>query len=595
VLQAESGEVGQVITAQAIVDTPLLNRNWVYMAQLTPGVVPSPGTRGGAAGDYEANGQRAEQNNYVLDGVDNNINVVDYMNGSMYAVTPPPDAVSEFKIQTADFSAELGHSAGSALNISIKSGTNQIHGDVWEYVRNTALNAKSWNALTIPPYHLNQFGGTLGLPVLKNRLFYFGDIQGTRIVSAVTTTFNTPTPLMRQGNFTELLNPTLTGGSKATCLFVPNSGGAGSSTGTGCTGKNLLTNNSGQQNVYNPGQINVVAQNILKLYPLPNVAGWNSSNNFNTSTASGQTFNNITENLSTQKMTVQWDQRLDWNISRNDQAYARYSYSHQYNQLTPPLGSILDGTTNFAGVREAYLSQSFMLSETHIFNPRLINEFRFGYNWNKSQNLQANYDKNVSATLGMNNMPFGPGYFDNGGVVPTSVTGIQGFGSHGNDPSVEGQNVYQILDNVTKVIGNHSIKAGFGLQSFRVLFVQPPNSRGAYNFTGAYTGTPGASNTGYGVADFLVDQMASASITNDQYLWDEWRYDSAYVEDHWKVNPKLTLTYGLRYDYYQPYREMAGQMANFLPTSFGVGPARRLTRSRRKALMWQFPRSSRAC
>jgi hypothetical protein len=439
VLQAESGEVGQVITAQAIVDTPLLNRNWVYMAQLTPGVVPSPGTRGGAAGDYEANGQRAEQNNYVLDGVDNNINVVDYMNGSMYAVTPPPDAVSEFKIQTADFSAELGHSAGSALNISIKSGTNQIHGDVWEYVRNTALNAKSWNALTIPPYHLNQFGGTLGLPVLKNRLFYFGDIQGTRIVSAVTTTFNTPTPLMRQGNFTELLNPTLTGGSKATCLFVPNSGGAGSSTGTGCTGKNLLTNNSGQQNVYNPGQINVVAQNILKLYPLPNVAGWNSSNNFNTSTASGQTFNNITENLSTQKMTVQWDQRLDWNISRNDQAYARYSYSHQYNQLTPPLGSILDGTTNFAGVREAYLSQSFMLSETHIFNPRLINEFRFGYNWNKSQNLQANYDKNVSATLGMNNMPFGPGYFDNGGVVPTSVTGIQGFGSHGTIPRSKGR------------------------------------------------------------------------------------------------------------------------------------------------------------
>ncbi|MGC1783175.1 MAG: hypothetical protein WA708_11700 [Acidobacteriaceae bacterium] len=123
--------------------------------------MPSTGTRGSGTGDYEANGQIAEQNNYLLDGVDNNVNIIDYMNGSTYGISPPPDALSEFKLQTADFSAEFGHSAGSVLNVSIKSRTNHVHGDVWEYVRNTALDAENWNALVNPPYHMNQFGATL--------------------------------------------------------------------------------------------------------------------------------------------------------------------------------------------------------------------------------------------------------------------------------------------------------------------------------------------------------------------------------------------------------------------------------------------------
>ena len=224
-LQTQSASVGQVMSTQAINNTPLAQRNWVYMAQLAPGVVPSGGTRGGGTGDYESNGQRAEQNNFVLDGVDNNVNIVDYENGSSYAIAPPPDALSEFKLETANFSAEFGHSAGSVLNASIKSGTNQIHGDLWEYFRNTNLSARNWNALTVPPYHMNQFGGTLGFPIIKNKLFYFGDIQNTRISYAAANTYSTPTPLMRQGNFTELLNTGLTGQAKPVQLYQPNSGG----------------------------------------------------------------------------------------------------------------------------------------------------------------------------------------------------------------------------------------------------------------------------------------------------------------------------------------------------------------------------------
>ena len=185
VLQTQDAAVGQVISTKEINDTPLNGRNWVYIAQLTNGVAPPFGnTRGSGSGDFVANGQRAEQNNFILDGVDNNTNLVDFLNGSSYVMRPPPDALSEFSLQTSNFSAEFGHSAGAVLQANVKSGTNQIHGDLWEYFRNTNLDAINWNAgpdAEVPPYHQNQFGATLGLPIWKNKLFYFGDIEANRI------------------------------------------------------------------------------------------------------------------------------------------------------------------------------------------------------------------------------------------------------------------------------------------------------------------------------------------------------------------------------------------------------------------------------
>ncbi len=213
-LETQTGAVGQVISTETINNTPLNGRNWVYIAQLTAGVAPPFGnTRGSGSGDFVANGQRAEQNNFILDGVDNNTNLVDFLNGSSYVMRPPPDALSEFSLQTSNFSAEFGHSAGGVMNASIKSGTNQIHGDVWEYLRNTNLDAINWNAgpnAVTPPYHQNQFGATLGFPIWKNKLFYFGDIEANRISISNPTPINVPTALMKQGNFSELLNGRLT-------------------------------------------------------------------------------------------------------------------------------------------------------------------------------------------------------------------------------------------------------------------------------------------------------------------------------------------------------------------------------------------------
>ncbi len=591
-LQSELASVSQVMDTQTINNTPLAERNWVYMAQLDTGVVPSYGTRGGGHGDYEANGQRAEQNDYLLDGVDNNVDIVDYMNGSMYAVSPPPDALAEFKLDTADYSAEYGHSAGSVLNVALKSGTNQIHGDLWEYNRNTFFNAEQWNAnplLPIPPYHFNQFGATLGFPIRKNQLFYFGDMQVTRIaLGTVGGPYSTPTPRMRNGDFSELLDTAnLNGASCPTILYAPNSNSGsyscanhnpttlngtlqqwGSQTTTSSTG---YTYPAGQ-NVFNPANLNPVALAILKLYPLPNYRGWNSANNTNPQ-AYGNATNNLVESLPTTNNTVQWDQRLDWNIRAQDRAYARYSYNYMYNTLTPPLGPILDGTANYAGSYEHYMSQNFMLSETHVFNASFINEFRLAYNWGNYQNIQPNDLVNESAALGLGGVPFnGTGYFRNGGLPSVSISGIQAFGSHGNDPSIEMQNIYQLLDNVTKIHGNHTFKAGVSFQNFRIYFLQPPNPRGSYTYSGTYTGVTSSSGpTGYGVADFLVDQMNGDSLTNEPIDNLQNWYNSAYSEDTWKLTSRLTFTYGLRYDYFQPTGEMAGGFANFVPLAWGVG------------------------
>ena len=310
-LQTETSSVGQVLNTTTIDNTPLNGRNWVYIVQMSAGVVPSTGTKGAGSGDFSANGQRGDQNNFLMDGIDNNANILDLMNGASYNVRPPPDALSEFKVETTDYSAEYGHSAGAAVNVSLKSGTNDIHGALWEYVRNTDLDAMNWNAQVNPPYHENQFGATLGFPILKNKLFFFADSEANRVNYAATGTYTVPTPLMRQGNFTELLNTSLAGSSCPTILFQSNSvGGKYTCSGGKATtlsgplqqyGSSVTTANGYTypvgQNVYNAATLDTAALTILNMYPLPNANGWNSSNNSNTSTAQGLTYNNLVENL----------------------------------------------------------------------------------------------------------------------------------------------------------------------------------------------------------------------------------------------------------------------------------------------------------
>lgn len=545
-LQTQQSSVGQVVSTQLINNVPLNGRNWVYIAQLTPGTAPSINGLSRGTADFYANGQRATQNNFILDGVDNNTNVIDFMNGASYNVKPPPDALAEFKVDTTDYSAEFGHSAGAVLEANTKSGTNEVHGDAWEYLRNQALDATNWNATTTPPYHENQFGATFGAPIRRNKLFYFGDAEANRISIGTTSTHTVPTALMRQGNFSELLNTSLTGSAKPITLYEPNSGGT-----------QLMVCN-GQQNVMCTGQIDTVAQNILNMLPPPN---------FN----NGKTTNNFIINITNTSDTWQWTQRVDWDMSAKDQAYARFTYAHVQSAAPPPFGPILDGAGYSGNDHVADLSENGMGSETHIFNPSLVNNFEFSYNWGNFNNLQDNHDTNVAPTLGLGGVPFGPGSPHNGGLPTMNPSGISTIGTGWSVPSVEFQNVFQILDNLTKVAGKHTLKTGVSFQSVRSAFLQPGNSRGVYDWTGLFTSNLGASFTGFGVADFLANQMHDSFITADTNVADARWYDAAYFQDDWKTTPKLTLNLGLRWDYYQPNREVSNLQANFIPTSIGIG------------------------
>lgn len=538
-LQTQQSSTGQVVSAQVINDTPLAGRNYVFIAQLTAGVAQSNGSRGLGKGDFSANGLRAEQNNFILDGVDNNSNAVDFLNGASFVVKPPPDALAEFKVQTSTYDAEFGHSAGAVLNASIKGGTNSLHGDLWEYWRNDALTAKDFFAQTTPEYRQNQFGGTLGGPILKNHLFFFGDVEATRIIYGQTGTYTVPTPSMRNGDFRELLNPALTGATGPITLYQPGSAGT---TPLAC---------NGEQNVFCANQVNPIAQRILNLYPQPNANG-------------GKTYNNYVFNRKNIDNTVSWDGRIDWNATTNDQAFFRMSYYNERGNYAPPLGPILDGGGYGSDGPTINMGENYALSETHEFNSTLANEFRFGYNWGHFQFLQPNANNNIAQTLGLGGIPYQK---NNGGLPSTGVSGISSFGSPGFYPAIEYENVFQILDNVTKIAGNHTLKMGVAFQHVRYSTTAPTSPHGSYTFNGFYTSKPGIVNTGSGVADFLADQMNSASITNffniDNVRW----YNSGYFQDDWKVLPNLTLNLGVRYDYYQPPEERHDNQAVWYPTS----------------------------
>ena len=546
-MQTQDNSVAQVMSAETINNVPLNGRNWVYIAQLAAGTSPASGSRGGGTGDFEANGQRAEENNFILDGVDNNVNVVDFVNGASFNVQPPPDALAEFSVQTSDYSAEFGHSAGAVVNASIKSGTNRFHGDLWEYFRNDVLDARDFDALTIPKYRENQFGATLGGPIAANKLFFFADAQANRIVFGETQTLSVPTALERTGNFSELLNPSLTGAAQAITLYQPNSGGT---TPLSC---------NGQANVFCANQLDPVAMKLVNLYPLPNTNG-------------GRTYNNYVVNRNSYQNTAQWDGRIDWNASSKDQAYTRFSYAHINSLRPPPLGNVLDGG-NFGDDGVIFdKSENFMASETHVFTPRLTNEFRLGFNYLHTGFNSPLANQNVSASVGLGGIPYGAGFPQNGGLPLTGISGISGFGVPGFIVTDEYENVYQILDNVTKEAGNHSLHMGVSFQSVRFATLQPPYPHGNYNFNGLYTSNQGASYTGSGLADFEANQPNFAQVSNAFKDQDSRWYRAGYFQDDWRVNTNLTVNLGLRYDFYQPYKEVGNAQATYYVTGQdGVG------------------------
>jgi Carboxypeptidase regulatory-like domain len=573
-LQTEEASTGQVFSTSQLEDLPLLNRNYLFLAQLTTGVNPpnQGNSQTAGTGGFSSNGSRVSQNNFILDGVDNNSNMQDFLNGATYAASPPPDALTEFKVESSNYSAELGRGTGAAVNASIKSGTNSIHGSLWEYFRSDRLAALNYNFAAPSPesstsYHQNIFGLTVGGPFLKNKLFFFADAQGTRIdiYEPEQTNLTVPTAAERTGDFSQMLNPALTNGNNAITLYkvggnvTPNVGGTEAAKDPtrflACPSATpVYATSIAGQNVICPGSVDAVAQAVMNLFPLPNQG------------VTGQVVQNYTAPATASKNnTAQYDARVDYNFSSKDQAFGRFSYANNPSAYTPPLG-VLDGGGYGSDGNDTNYTKSGLFSETHFFSPNLSNEFRVGYNLLHASYLPAGAQENLAAKYGLGGIPFGPSL---GGFPDLDFNGGGsnfGIGIPGYEPSDEKQDVIEFIDNLSKVWRQHTLTMGVNIQHVRFYGLQSPNSTGYQGFKGTYTSDPGDTSgaiTGAGLADFALNLENYAGLNSTLPVTDLRWYDAAYIQDDWKVRPNLTLNLGLRWEYTQPFVSLNDEQANF--------------------------------
>jgi hypothetical protein len=589
-LQTQDASVGQVIEEREVKSLPLNGRNFTFLAQLSAGVTQDQAdTRGlGQSGSFAANGLRPAQNNYLLDGLDNNANLVDFLNGTAYAVRPPVDAIQEFKVETNDYSAEMGRSAGAVLNATIKSGSNQFHGSVWEFLRNDKFDAANFfeNSGGIPKgkYRQNQFGATFGGPIKKDKTFFFMDYEGTRIRQAVPYVSTVPTALERSSGYTNLSELLTQGGTRTDVLgrtyalgqvFDPSTtraitcGVADPVTGiTAPCGSNPAGTQLGfvreafPGNIIPAGRLDPNAIKLLNLYPAPSSSGL---------------FNNFASNPALANNVDQFDVRVDHTFSQKDNIFGRLSFMENPTFIPGPFGGIADGGSFSTGDQLAK-SWNSVLSETHAFSPTLINEVRAGYNRIASSRLQPN--ANTTGIPDQFGIPGVPQADSNGGLGTFFISGLNQLGSNQFLPSIELSTTSQVTDNVTKSMGRHTIKVGFQYQRLGFNILQPPSGRGAWSFDGVYSEIPSTSggNTGLaqllltpipgtvpGAADFVggADNIQASNIALTSM---KRNYYAGYGQDDIKVTRKLTVNLGLRYEYFGQLLENYGAQSNFIPS-----------------------------
>jgi Carboxypeptidase regulatory-like domain len=609
-MQTQEASVGQVIGSREVDSLPLNGRNFTFLAQLGAGMqTPQADTRGNAAsGAFSANGERPAQNNYLLDGIDNNSDNVDFLNGTNYVILPPVDAIQEFKVQTSDYSAALGRAAGAVLNASVKSGTNQLHGDVWEFFRNDKLDAADWFEDNSPTpvkgeYRFNQFGGTVGGPIIRNKIFFFGDYQGTRRVQGTSFTTNVPTDTERTSNFLNLQDILTQQAGAARTDILGRSIQRGTILDPGSTRfvaagavdpVSGLTNSSGSDgyvrdpfsSVCAPGattftlsacpdlnmlpttRVDAAAVKLLNLFPTQN-AGLGV---YQTSPALFEHAN-------------QFDTREDFNPNEANQVFARFSYSDDPQFIPGPFKGIADGGAFQQGLQTAKSAQA-VAAYTHVFSPRVINQARVGFaHLHTTRFGPEGSQMGIPSQYGIQSIPQ---VSENGGLPAIAITGLTTLGSNEYLPSDEATATLQVTDDFTRIYGNHSFKMGIEFQNAKFSTLQPEASHGDFAYSGTYTDIPNQGSTTGGLAQFLLPPTAapatingnpnpngysysggsnSVTASNINKTYDEKKYFATYFQDDWKMIPKLTLNLGVRWDYFGPINETNGGQANFVPTA----------------------------
>ena len=497
-------QLGTVINRQQILDFPLLNRSWVQLEQLAPGVM---GQSDRFSSTFATNGSQSQQNSFLLNGVD-----ATDLRVNTPMLLPNPDALAEFNLITSTINPEYGRNSGAILNVIVQNGTNQFHGDAFEFYRDTFLTAHDFFQKTAPVFHQNQYGGTLGGPVWKNHTFFFLSYQGTRsrkpdgnALSNTTTVF---TDEQRNGFFPDLAT------SNKTSPF-PLLGENGATYATGTPYSVLFPTGH-----IPSADFNSISQKLLNAYvPLPNLG--TNTYSFNP-TQIGDDEQGIA--------------RLDHTFSGKDALWGTLFFD---NAPTTHSLSFFGATLPGFGEIDASSSKLFMAAWNHTFSPTALNEFRLSY-VRFNSNSVAPTNPVLPSTLGFTGIT--PQFSANAGAPAISVTGLfnLGFSPYGPQPDIN--NTYQLNDNFSKVVGAHTLKFGFDGIRYQVTNPYEYANSGLFSFTGV-----GQYSTGNAGADFLLG-IPESFVQNSGGFQDFRTYEYyLYAQDSWRMNKNLTLNYGVGY------------------------------------------------
>jgi hypothetical protein len=525
-LQTQSADIGNVVDERQVRDLPLLGRRYSELAYLTPGVVVAPVgiTSRGEDTFFNANGNFATWNNYTLDGADNNSFSTNLQERSAQVVQPPVDALQEFKVQTRTYSAEFGKAAGAVINASIKQGTNSFSGSAYEFFRDEAFNANTWdnNRAGRPKGKFNQHiaGLTFGGPIVRSKTFFFGDYQATRTERALSLTSTVPTARMRTGDLSEL-----TGAMTASNPFVT----------PGCV--------DAVNKQINPACIDPVAARLVNFYPLPNVPGAAVNNNF------------ISNGILNSDID-QFDIRVDHNLTAADNVFGRYSFQETDRREPPALEDPV-ASGDFAS-NIFIRGQNFAGGWSRVFGSALFSEFRVGYNRVRSDSVHPAFGVDVNSQVGIRGVPQDPRFY--GGLPHMPIARFARLGGPFFRPQFQTSQVYQFAENLTWIRGNHSLKFGFEKRRDLVTYIDLRSLNGELGFNdGRYTG--------FGLGDFLLGLSSTQRLTlfhqPDLYT-DGWQ---VYAQDSWRLSNQVTLNFGLRYEYFVPLTDRNNQLTNIDPAT----------------------------
>jgi outer membrane receptor protein involved in Fe transport len=523
-LSSESAVLGTVVNSNEVANLPLAIRNWDDLLAMVPGVQSdryteqAGGTAAGRTGGVSVHGNRSLQNNFLLDGVSNNSFSTNVQELTTQISRPSVDAIDEFKVVTSPYAAEYGYAPGAAIIVSTKSGTNNIRGTVYDFYRDDRFDTINYFAKLAnqakATNNQNQFGGNLGGPMLRDRAFFFGDYEGTRIEQGVLRTGNVMTAAERNGVFSSAIRDPQTGQPFA---------------------NNTIPDN----------RIDPVARAIMALVPLPNTSG---SNNFIRQP-------NVEDN------SDRYLGRVDFRPSNNDNVFARYIYSDRFRYVPGWFGGVLDGTSTSAWGRNFLKSHGFVAGWTKVLGSSLVNEARFSFARGTNDGTQDPFGQSGMEQIGFRGVPEDPRTA--GGIVGIDIDGHIRIGSPNFMPKFQHTDQFQYLNTTTWLRGRHQVKFGTDIMMpMRNEYFDVAPTRGNLRFQSTFTGNA--------YADFLLGYANRAELTNvfvvDQRLWST----AFYVQDDWRPNDALTLTLGLRYDFMTPAYEADNRLANFDPAGAGA-------------------------